>query len=132
MKKRAFARSFFLLGMILMLCVACEEKTRISRLLFNEDITRAYLDEEAFTGRAWSEDEKTICLECENGAVKQITVYHANGKVALQNTKLAGTGQSYDTEGNAISMEDFMTKYPELIGEIQLMVDNMYCTPDLE
>lgn len=132
MKKRAFARSFFLLGMILMLCVACEEKTRISRLLFNENITKAYLNEQAFTGKAWSEDEKTICLECEEGAVKQITVYHANGKVALQNAKLTGAGQSFDDEGNAISMEDFITKYPELISKIQSMVDNMYCTPDLE
>lgn len=132
MKMNKILRGGLVLCMALLLCAACGKKTRISSLLFNKDITRAYLDEQAFTGKAWSEDGKTVCLECENGAVKLVTVYHANGNVALQNTSLAGAGESFDIDGNPISMNDFVLKYPRVVVEVQNMINNMLYTDELE
>lgn len=132
MKMTRFIRKSILLSIIVVLCTACGKPTLISDLLFNKDLSGAYLNEEAFTGKAWSDDGKTICLECVNGTVKQVTVYHSNGMVALQNTSLLGVGQSFDVDGNAISMEDFVQRYPRVVAEVQKMVNDMLYSEELE
>ena len=51
--------------LLLILCVftlmSCTKEVKISQLVFNKSLTVAYYDEEPFSGKAWSEDNKTVC-----------------------------------------------------------------------
>lgn len=118
------------LSICLFACGTSEVK--ISQLLFNEAITNAYYKGKAFTGSAWSEDGKSISIECVDGKVTHVTVYHDNGEVALQNTQLADAGKSFDEDGNPITMQEFVSKYPDLVKKVKEMADNMYCSPELK
>lgn len=114
-----------LMVMALLILGACGEKVKISQLHFNPDVTKVYQDGEAFDGEAWSDDLKSICLTCEDGIVKCVEVYHANGKLAIRNTNLTDAGEMYDEEGNAVTAEEFVMKFPDIITQLQYMSDHM-------
>lgn len=52
--------------LLLILCVftlmSCTKEVKISQLVFNKSLTVAYYGEEPFSGNAWSEDNKTVCM----------------------------------------------------------------------
>lgn len=131
--KKTFAQYCALLVMLLLVGVGCSSKkdVRISQLLFNETLTNAYLDGNAYTGKAWSDDGRTISIECDEGKIVQVDVYHSNGNVAMRNTTLVGAGECFDMDGAPITIEEFAERYPVIISHIQVMIENMLCTPDL-
>lgn len=134
MKKR-IAKYVALLSLIMLIGTSCSSSPKdahITQLIFNESITHAYLNGEAYTGKAWSEDGRTICLTCQEGDIKLVEVYHTNGNVAMRNTSLVGAGECFDQEGNAIDIADFVEQYPAITSRIQIMVENMLCSPDLK
>lgn len=59
--------------LLLILCVftlmSCTKEVKISQLVFNKSLTVAYYDEEPFSGKAWSEDNKTVCMTFEEGKI---------------------------------------------------------------
>lgn len=84
--------------LLLILCVftlmSCTKEVKISQLVFNKSLTVAYYDEEPFSGKAWSEDNKTVCITFEEGKVTLIKVFHANGKVAVGRNRISGRRQN--------------------------------------
>lgn len=131
--KKILSKCCAAIVLFLLICVACSSKkdAGISQLLFNESLTNAYLDGDAYTGKAWSEDGRTICLTCEGGKVALVEVYHPNGQVAMRNTSLVGGGDCFDLQGNPISVEEFVAGYPAIVVHIQRMVENMLCSSEL-
>lgn len=111
---------------------ACSEqpKEHISSLLFDEALTTAYLGDSEFTGTAWSEDERTICINCEAGKVTSVVLYHGNGTVAMESKSLTGAGATYDEDGNAIALEEFVKKYPVQIKAVQDMAESIMILTD--
>lgn len=119
---------------IMFACCACvgDKDTKIRQLLFNESLTTAYLDGEAFTGTAWTDDEASICIECVEGKVTSVKVYHENGNVAMEGTTLVGAGKTYDEAGNPIPLEQFIAKYPLPIKAIQDMTSTILISSELK
>ena len=118
---------------VLLLLASCsEKKVRVTQLLFNETVTNAYLDGEKYTGEAWSDDGKTVCVAFDNGAITSVNVFHTNGTVAVSGKSLSGKAQYFDEEGNEISVDDLIMNYPDIIQRLNKMVENMYCSEELE
>lgn len=115
--------------LLLILCVftlmSCTKEVKISQLVFNKSLTVAYYDEEPFSGKAWSEDNKTVCMTFEEGKVTLIKVFHANGKVAVEGTEFQGVGKTYDEQGNSIELHEFVKAYPAIVNEVQHMATNV-------
>ena len=116
----------------LLLFASCQKRVLIAELLFNESLTNAYFDGQPFTGTAWSDDGQSIRLVCDQGAVNLIEVYHSNGTVAMQNTSITGTATCYDYHGKTIPIEAFVQYYPEVIEQVNHMVDFMYFSNELK
>lgn len=117
---------------LLLLASCSEKKVRITQLLFNETVTNAYLDGEKYTGEAWSDDGKTVCVAFDKGAITSVSVYHSNGTLAVSGKALSGSAQYFDDEGNKIAVEELMMNYPDIIQCLNKMVENMYCSEELE
>lgn len=115
--------------LLLILCVftlmSCTKEVKISQLVFNKSLTVAYYGEEPFSGKAWSEDNKTVCITFEKGKVTLIKVFHANGKVAVEGTEFQGVGKTYDEQGNSIELHEFVKAYPAIVDEVQHMATNV-------
>jgi hypothetical protein len=113
----------------LILCIftlmSCTKEVKISQLVFNKSLTVAYYGEEPFSGKAWSEDNKTVCMTFEEGKVTLIKVFHANGKVAVEGTEFQGVGKTYDEQGNSIGLHEFVKAYPAIVNEVQHMATNV-------
>ena len=69
---------FILLALLLL--VACK-KTTINDLQYQMESTALYIYQngQLFTGDAWSEDETTMKVTVQNGALKQIECYSLSG-----------------------------------------------------
>lgn len=115
--------------LLLILCIftlmSCTKEVKISQLVFNKSLTVAYYGEEPFSGKAWSDDNKTVCITFEEGRVTLIKVFHANGKVAVEGTELQGVGKTYDEHGNSIALHEFVKAYPGIVEEVQHMATNV-------
>lgn len=110
-----------LLILLATLCFSCSSRTELSDLEFRRQTQYVYLDGKAFTGEAWSSDNKTIRLVCKNGIVQSLTAYHENGTKAIESTSLLGEGKCFDDVGNPIKIDDFMKSYPALVDQIAAM-----------
>lgn len=100
-----------------LLLVACTSRPTLSDLKISER-KFVYYEGNAFNGTAWSSDGKTISITCHNGVVDSVMVYHKNGNKAIKSNRLCGEGTFYDTEGNPISVDDFIQCYPSLVEEV--------------
>lgn len=111
---------------------SCTNKARVSQLVFDESLTSAYINEEPFSGEAWSDDGKTICLSFEDGKIISARVFHENGNTALDGVSLIGESTVYDEEGHPMKLQDFIKNYPQLVYAIKRMVEGMHCKPSRE
>lgn len=111
----------------IILCGSCTNKARINQLIFDDNLANAYINGESFSGEAWSEDGKTICITCEEGKVISVRVFHENGNMAMNGTSLVGESAVYDEDGNSMQLQDFIKGYPQLVIAIQRMVEELYC-----
>lgn len=117
----------------IMLCACSEEpKVKISNLIFNEQLTTAYANEQPFTGSAWSVDGSTMRVNCNIGRVTSIELYHSNGELAMRSHSLTKPGKTYDEKGNEIPFDEFVKKYPTLINTIKETASTILVSPDVE
>lgn len=71
--------------------------------------------EGVFTGKAWSSDNHTVCIECDTGRPISLLVYYDNGQVAAK-VSLEGDnmfdpemkGVFFDKKGNPIPDDEFL------------------------
>ena len=99
--------------MVLMLLPCCMKKTHLSDLE-NRDGIFVKKGEGVFTGKAWSSDDKTVCIECETGRPKSLSFFYDNGqmagKIIIKGYNFFDPdvdGELYDINGNPISEEKF-------------------------
>ena len=96
-------------------CMKNIKKTHLSELENKEGIFLKK-GEGVFTGKAWSSDNKTVCLECDTGRPVSIFVYYENGSVA---TKMIFSGDAvfddvkqevkmFDKRGNQVTEEELL------------------------
>ncbi len=98
--------------MVLMLLPCCMKKTHLSDLE-NRDGIIVKNGEGVFTGKAWSSDDKTLCIECEMERIKSLSFFYDNGKMA---GKIIAKGYNlfdsdvdeeyYDINGKPISVKE--------------------------
>ena len=108
--------------MVLMLLPCCMKKTHLSDLE-NRDGIIVKTGEGVFTGKAWSSDDKTLCIECEMGRIKSLSFFYDNGKMAGKTTVKGfedTDDEYYDINGKPISEEEF-EKTEESMAVLQKM-----------
>lgn len=115
-----------LLALLVGVCLACtEDKARISQLIFNSTLTTAYGSDGFFSGEAWSDDGKTLCITCKNGKVTAVKVFHSNGKVAIEGNSITAVGTTYDDNGERIALQKFVGKYPDVVRQVQTIASTI-------
>ena len=67
---------------VLMLCGCEESKTTLGQTEFKEK--KVYVDGTPFTGKVWSDDSVTFCLEAEDGEIVGFTLSHDNSAESLR------------------------------------------------
>ena len=115
----------FILFAAIALITSCKlgKKTHISSLEFRNNQSFVYQNGEAFTGDAWSSDEKTVCMHAESGVVTGITMYYEDGKVAVKGSidGVKKSIQSYDKNGNVITEKQMEKMYPDFYQKVKAM-----------
>lgn len=108
---------------VLMLCGCNEEKTTLSQAEFKEK--KVYVGGTPYTGKVWSDDALTYCLEAEEGEIVGFTLYHANEAEAMRLYSKGDSLKVYSETGDEISLDSFNTAYkplstiiPQLAGRI--------------
>lgn len=101
---------------------APEVKAHFSDFQYAEEGTNVRITTEGsedFTGTLWSDDEKSIKADVENGSIKVVDVYHDNGQLAvhtaMDEAEADFVPEFYDEEGSKIEMTAFMEKYFDLL-----------------
>ena len=90
-------------------------KIHFSELEFREGQKYAYKNGEAFSGTAWSSDEKSFSMSADGGVVIGAKAYHSNGRVAADIDPVNKNIIYYDEYGNVMSKREFKSKYPHEI-----------------
>ena len=90
------------------------KKTHLSDLENREGIM-VKKGEGVFTGKAWSSDDKTICLECETGRPTSLYIYYEDGKLAgkayFKGDNIFDQdvdGVFFDKDGNPVDDDKFL------------------------
>lgn len=107
----------FILFAAIALITSCKlgKKTHISSLEFRNNQRYVYQNGEAFTGDAWSSDEKSVCMHAESGVVTEMTMFYEDGKIAVKGS-INGANESlkcYDKKGNVITEDQQKKMYPD-------------------
>lgn len=97
---------------VLMLCGCEESKTTLGQTEFKEK--KVYVDGTPFTGKVWSDDSVTFCLEAEDGEIVGFTLYHDNSAEALRLYAHGDSLKAYSENGDEISVDSFNTAYKPL------------------
>lgn len=103
------------------------KKTHLSSLEFSNNQKYVYQDGEAFTGEAWSSDEKTVCIHAESGVITSFIVFHDNGKVAanISSNGFKKSRTCYDKNGNVITWDQLKEMYPILWHKARVVKNEM-------
>ena len=120
-----FMKKVLLLFATLALITSCGlgKKTHISSLEFRNEQRYVYQNGEAFTGDAWSSDEKTVCMHAESGVVTGFTMYYENGTIAVK-ASTNGVKDSvvcYDKKGNVITEDQIEKMYPSFYQRVKAL-----------
>ena len=110
-------RFLFALYVPLALCSCSGSGTStISEVEFGDSTVT--LDGKPFSGKIWSDDKTTFCLEADKGVVTSFTLYHTNGTPAYVMASPADTLEAFDETGKAIPLDTFCSRYESLADEI--------------
>ncbi len=108
---------------VLMLSGCTEEKTTLGQTEIKEE--KIFVGGTPYTGKVWSDDSMTYCLEAEEGEIVGFTLYHANNSEALRLYSDGDSLKAFTEDGIEISVDSFNTAYkslakiiPELAGRI--------------
>mgnify|MGYP007056203293 CR=1 FL=1 len=93
-----------------------DKKSNISEVVFADGT--ATVEGKPFTGEIWSDDNKTYCLETDNGVVTAFKIYHSNGTAAYVMASPADTLEAFDETGNSIPLDTFIKRYESLADEM--------------
>lgn len=114
--KRRHASWCVLACIVLTLLPCCTKKTHLSDLENREGVI-VKKGEGVFTGKVWSSDDKTICIECELGRIKTMCFFYENGQMAMKITMKGNhffeddvDGEFFDKKGNPVSEDYFETE----------------------
>lgn len=105
--------------------MGCNSTPSISELDFSNDFRYAQYNNEAFNGTAWSDNNKRMSILCDNGVIKNITVYHDNGNIAMNGPAFFELSKFYNDMGLEISFDQFFEDYPIIIKEIVSITDEI-------
>ncbi len=94
-------------------------KIHFSELEFRKGQKYAYKDGEAFSGTAWSSDEKSFSMTADGGVVIGAKAYHSNGRVAIDGDPVNKIRTHYDEYGNVMSEAEFKSKYPHIMQKVK-------------
>ena len=101
-----------LLACLSVFCIlSCEtdKSTTIKSVEINKNGIRS--EGKPFTGTVWSEDSSTYCLEVKDGSLISYTLFHPNGKPAINIATDSTEMQFFDENGSAMSIDSFVTNY---------------------
>ena len=108
-----------LLACLSVFCIlSCEtdKSTTIKSVEINKNGIRS--EGKPFTGTVWSEDSSTYCLEVKDGSLVSYTLFHPNGKPAINIATDSTEMQFFDENGSAMSIDSFVTNYGLLADEV--------------
>ena len=94
-------------------------KIHFSELEFRKGQKYAYKNGEAFSGTAWSSDEKSFSMTADGGVVIGAKAYHSNGRVAIDGDPVNKIRTHYDEYGNVMSEAEFKSKYPHIMQKVK-------------
>ena len=115
-------KAFIVIVIAVIMATACTKKIHTNEVSFKKD--SVYYDKEPFTGKIWTEDDKTGSFNIDNGVLKSLKVYHEKGKEAISmEIKKNGKPDThvYDDKGNSIDLVSFQQKYMDLWIKIALI-----------
>lgn len=90
-----------------------KESVHISDIEVDSTTGSIYMNDSAFSGTAWSDDEKSVSIEANAGELTKVVYYHDNGKPAMV-TEPEGGVCFFSEEGRPMQDRAFFEKYREL------------------
>ena len=99
--------------------ISSSRKIHFSELEFRKGQKYAYKNGEAFSGTAWSSDEKSFSMTADGGVVIGAKAYHSNGRVAIDGDPVNKIRTHYDEYGNVMSEAEFKSKYPHIMQKVK-------------
>ena len=115
-----------------LIMLSCNSDTKATMSTVRIDKTCISMDGKPFSGEVWSDDNKTYCLQVENGSLVSYTLYHPNGQPAVTITTSEPSTQFYDESGKALPLDSFISHYRVLADEVTDLAERIENSRNIE
>lgn len=86
-----------------------------SSIVINQTDGKVYKNEQLYTGTVWSNDKKSMAIDCDNGIIKKIKLFHDNGNIAAESESFVSEVVFFDSDGNSVDFKVMGDLYPDLM-----------------